>query len=187
MNNGAQERRDLNGVVTGEFTPYQFVPQLSLAAEVIKGFSLGLSLKVPYEVIDDYANLKPLFDLGANLKVIERLYAGVNAQNLGASENLPGNLRAGLAYIGREINLCLDYSAPAQAVSTLSLGLEVKALEMFTFRAGYRNKLGVSAGFENGISAGFGAKIEMINIDYGYKTYGELGATHYLSLALGLK
>ncbi|MFH1074434.1 MAG: PorV/PorQ family protein [Candidatus Firestonebacteria bacterium] len=187
INNGVQERRDLDGVVTGEFTPYQVVPQATIAVEAVDGFSLGLNLKVPYEVIDDYLNYKPLFDIGANIKVIERIYAGVNAQNIGTSENLPTNFKAGLAYMGEKINFCIDYNAPIQAVSTVSIGFEAKTLGMFTLRAGYKSKLGSPINAENGISAGFGARFDIINVDYGYKTYGELGGTHFVSLTMGIK
>ncbi|OGF45363.1 MAG: hypothetical protein A2452_04210 [Candidatus Firestonebacteria bacterium RIFOXYC2_FULL_39_67] len=187
INNGAQERRDINGIVTGEFTPYQIVPQVSIAAEVFAGMSLGLSLKMPYEVIDDYSNYKPLFDLGANIKVIERLFAGLNVQNLGTLENLPTNLKAGLAYMGENINFCIDYNAPSQAASSVSAGFEARELEMVTLRAGYKYKLGVNTDAENGVSVGFGVKLAIINIDYGYKIYGELGGTHFVSLTLALK
>ena len=187
INNGSEERRDINGVVNGEFTPYQVVPQATIAAEVLDGLAFGLSLKIPYEVIDDYSNYKSLFDIGVNYKIVERLYAGINAQNLGTSENLPVNLRAGVAYMEDKINLCVDYNAPVQAASTVAMGLEAKIMEMFSLRAGYRYKLGASLDSESGISAGFGAKFDIINIDYGYKTYGELGGTHFVSLTLALQ
>ncbi|OGF46582.1 MAG: hypothetical protein A2231_01245 [Candidatus Firestonebacteria bacterium RIFOXYA2_FULL_40_8] len=187
INNGAQERRDINGVVSGEFTPYQLVPQASIAAEVLQGFSLGLNLKVPYEVIDDYSNYKPLFDIGANLKIDERIYAGVNAQNLGTGADLPVNLKAGLAYMTEKLNFCIDYNAPTLAVSTVSMGFEVKALGMLVFRAGYKYKLGTVVDAESGVSGGFGARLDTLNIDYGYKSYGELGGTHFVSLTFALK
>lgn len=187
INNGAQERRDQNGVVDGSFTPYQLVPQASIAAEVLSGFSLGLSLKIPYEVIDDYSNYKPLFDLGANIKVIDKIYAGVNAKNLGTGTDLPLSLKAGAAYIGKEVNFCLDYNAPALSVSTVSVGFEARVMENYTFRAGYKYKLDQVPDLESGVSGGFGVKFDPLNIDYGYKSYGELGGTHFVSLTFTLK
>lgn len=187
INNGAQERRDINGVADGEFTPYQIVPQATLAAEVLNGFSLGMNLKVPYEVLDDYVNYKPLFDLGANIMVAGGVWAGVNVQNMGASENLPTNFKAGLAYLGEKLNFCIDYSAPAQTQAAVSMGFEAKALGMLTFRGGYRYKLGSTTDAGSGVSGGFGVKVEMLNIDYGYKSFGELGGTHFISMALELK
>lgn len=186
VNNGVQERRDIYGVVTGEFTPYQFIPQVSVAVEPLKGFSLGLNLKIPYEVIDDYTNFKPFFDIGLNTKLFERFYAGFNAQNLGTSENLPANLKAGVAYIGHEMNFCADLNAPNQGEATLSLGFEFKAVEMLTLRAGYRRKLGEGSNTLEGITAGFGAMFGALSLDYGYRSYDELGASHFISMTVVL-
>ena len=185
VNNGVQERRDINGVVTGDFTPYQIIPQLTVAAELLKDISLGLSFKLPYEVIDDYSNYKPFFDIGINAKVIEHLYAGASARNLGTSENTPAEFRAGLAYTGTELNLCADLmNIPEQGNSTFSVGLEVKAIELLVLRAGYRYKFGAANDTLEGLTAGFGVRFDTLALDYGYKLYDVLGATHFFSLTI---
>lgn len=184
VNNGTQERRDLNGVPAGEFTPYQFIPQVTLAAEMLNGLSLGFSFKMPYEVIDDYSDYKPFFDIGVNAGLGPQFYAGLSAQNIGTFADAPANLKAGLTYLGKELNLCLDLNIPYRGVSTISLGLEILTLEKITFRTGYRYKIGEANNTLEGLTAGFGVQFDILSLDYGYKLYDELGATHFISLAV---
>ena len=187
INNGSEERRDIYGVVTGEFTPYQLIPQVTAATEAFPGFSLGLSLKLPYEVIDDYSSYRYLFDAGVQIGLVENLNAGISILNLSAADNMPVNLKAGLSYTDSKLTLCLDFNMQNQYASTLSLGFEAKAIEMLSFRAGYRYCLGAANDNTGGLTAGFGARFDSLILDYGYRPYGDLGGTHFVSLSYLMK
>ncbi len=187
INNGEQDRRDIFGVRSGNFTPFQLVPTLSFSTAINKDISFGANVKVPYENIDDYSSAKVVFDLAAFLNVGEGFSAGINFQNLGLYENPPANLKAGMGYFSASLSAGLDLNCRPGGPSALGLGLEGTVLEGFPLRAGIKYDTGEAFNLLNSLSFGFGVKITQLSLDYAFKLREDLGNTHYVTAVVRFK
>jgi len=174
------------------FGAYFVVPSLSLAKSLGNNFSLGTSVKLVYQKIGEDKAVSFGGDIGMSVKgVIRSLKAGFVLTNLGtkigflnSSFSLPTRLRTGFSYslFNENVSLAFDVIKPLKEDFEYCFGVEGIIMEKLCLRAGYRSELQNTGSFA-GASAGVGFKIEDIDIDYAFSSYGELGLTHNFSIS----
>jgi len=170
--------------------------------------SLGLAGKYLQEKIDAYQAQTAALDLGFIVSLEPQqeipVALGVSLQNLGPSvkfqsarEELPVNLKTGLTYKPADkAILALDLNQPQRGNSTLHLGTEWQAIKFLALRAGFNGRNDA----DSGLTLGFGLKHSWggqkveppyepapkraLLFDYAFIPYGDLGASHRISLGL---
>jgi hypothetical protein len=112
-------------------------------------------------------------------------------------EDLPLSLRIGvtkkLAHLPLELNVALNdlnvsEDSFGDRMSKFAIGGEFTISEIIRLRLGYNNEVnkgldtGTGAGF-SGVSLGFGIFYDKFRFDYGFSSFGDLGATHRIGLS----
>ncbi|MBI4656219.1 MAG: PorV/PorQ family protein [Elusimicrobia bacterium] len=99
---------------------------------------------------------------------------------------LPWSINLGAAWLGHvknnEFALSLDQSISKDDKYRISLGVEYIAFNILALRAGY--KTGQETG--SGIRAGVGFKFSIVNLDYAFAPFGELGQAHRIGFSMKL-
>jgi len=170
-------------------------------------FSYGVSIKYIHSKIDVYTAGAVAFDFGLiyDAPFEDDLYFGISLLNVGQAtsafldtkEKLPLNLRLGitkkLAHLPLELNLALNdlnvkEESFADRLSKFSIGGEFTISKVIRLRLGYNNEVhrgldtGTGAGF-SGVSLGFGIYYDQYRFDYGFSSFGDLGATHRIGIS----
>jgi len=191
LQSGEMEKRSDTRENLGTFSATDTCGTLAIAKKVQDNVSLGGSIKVINQKIDDESATGIAVDLGALVKTsIDSLQVGVAVRNLGPqmkfiSEgyDLPLTLAVGVSYSLPKINLSSDLNY-YDSTMTVGVGMEytvIKALVLdLGYKAGKDNKLEGLAG----LSAGLGFTINKINLSYAWVPYGELSDTHRISLGV---
>lgn len=139
------------------------------------------------------------FDVGALYRITPGIRAGaiirdvtttVLAWNGGRKELIVPHFQAGVAYekhvrsfaFRPVCDLIVSFDDPAEAHAKIgSLGVDVVG----GIETSYMNRVAIRAGSSRGtLTAGAGFQIFFLQIDYGFQTHSELGATHRVSLTL---
>jgi hypothetical protein len=169
-------------------------------------FSYGATLKYIHSKIDMYSASAFALDLGLIYEAPfqKDLYFGLALLNLGqpisaflsTKESLPLSLRLGLTkkleHLPLELNIALnDLNVKEEdfwaRLKKFSLGGEFTISQLIRLRLGYNNDVhqgldtGTGAGF-SGVSVGLGLHISSYRFDYGFSSFGDLGATHRIGL-----
>lgn len=184
----------LNKVIT----PYSVVISAGYGMNLSRLGSLGGTLKLLSENVDNFSSMSMVLDLGVQLKdlFVTGLKGGVMIQNLGTSiENysLPFNVRLGLSYplpylIDAEhdaFTIACDgrLPLPLDESYSVNMGLEYNYHNVVFGRAGYKfsqiNQLGGAAG----LSAGVGVRLFNFALDYALSPMGALGLVHRVTLS----
>jgi hypothetical protein len=186
INNGSQENRDAFGVVSGNFVPYQILVILSAAKKMNDGLSAGINIKLPYEVIDDYQDLKVLFDAGILLKSSESIDLGLSLQNFGTYNNLPLNIKTGLSYNLPGLKVLFDVNLPYKSGISLLGGVEIPLNNTVCIRMGTMYQFQEIFNIMSNITAGAGFNFNGFSLDYSIKSYNELGLTHFLAVSTSI-
>jgi hypothetical protein len=197
---------------TGQtFKANQYFVGLSLARSMTDRFSIGGTVKLYQENLDEFTVRTWLLDVGILYYVgLGDLRVGFAAKNFGpdlkpdgtppeVGDNFrtPGDFQKfsaptegsfGAAYtlhFGKQASLLttLDFNHPSDYSESFRLGGELELLKVFNFRVGYEtNRL------EGGLAAGFGVEVEGrswgLRLDYGYSDLGTFGIIHHFSLDL---
>ena len=191
LQSGDMEKRSETKENLGTFSATDTCVTLAIAKKLQENISLGGSVKVINQKIDDESATGVAVDLGALIKTrLDHLNVGLAVRNLGPqmkfiSEGyaLPLTLVAGINYNISKINLTSDLNYYDSKV-TIGVGMEyqvIKALVLdLGYKAGQDNKLEGLAG----LSAGLGFNINKINLSYAWVPYGELSDTHRISLGV---
>jgi len=181
--------------------PEGYVPARDLSVSVAYGKGLserlnaGLSLKGIYRQLDNSTAGGAAIDIGLLYKPSPGAFTlGLAIQNIGAQgafinepDPLPLNLKAGIANKSIDGNFTfaadLNYGL-VDNVWSAGAGIEWWIDPAFSIRSGYRfNSSSTSSlGFLSGLSCGAGFKLNILNIDYAFVPYGDLGYTHRVSL-----
>lgn len=202
---------ELNMEGTGDtFRADQYFLGLSLARAVTDRFSIGGTVKLFQENLDEWHTRAMLFDLGILYLVgVGDLRVGFSARNFGP-ELQPGGTppaRAGyssqsafqkhaaptegsfgLAYTWSfsprvALLTTADFNHPSDARESFRTGAELGLNRMLYLRAGYE-----TGRDEGGLGAGFGLQVQRMQmlwrIDYGYSDLGAFGGMHYVSLEM---
>jgi outer membrane protein OmpA-like peptidoglycan-associated protein len=157
-------------------------------------YSVGAGAKVLYDHLGSGSSFGfgGGFDLGGMMRVRPDVSIGLSAQNLGAAwyrDNpytwiLPMTFRLGGAYQRENLNAAAELVLPIDNSPSLHLGGEYTALNILTFRAGFKtgpqdiSTLSVLSG----LTLGLGARLGRFAVDYAFVPYGTLGMTHRVGL-----
>ncbi len=181
---------------------------LSVARTLSPELSVGATAKTISQQLDVEDSIGAAADVGILLRILDnRLGVGVAAQNLGfldTGENLPMNVRGGIAYHVRTQSnpestrppqdmfaLAADVNYPIVAgYPTFHLGAENWFYDILALRVGYSFSQGDNP--KNGLTAGFGlrrigeASLENVNFqfDYAFVPDEAVGNAHRISLLL---
>lgn len=183
--------------VEGKFGAYDLAFSLGYGFAYDADTSLGASLKVISQHIDNESGTSFALDLGA-LRSFNwlggRLFtAGASIQNVGPgikfvsrSYALPLTLRAGLSHRLPETGalLSFDVSKPLDNYPFFALGLEQSLSTRLALRTGYRWRLhGNELGAWSGFSAGMGLNLEKLSFDYAFTPFGDIGNSHRFTIS----
>jgi len=190
---GEMEKRDENRKLLNEtFTAYDFAGTISYSRLVNQKTSIGISLKMIRQAIENETANGFAFDLGLLQKTrIENLALGLAIQNLGPKMkftnegyNLPLTVSCGLAYkILGICNLGLSITHRIFEKETeFGLGMEHWLANILALRGRYN--VSGSSGKPNDVSKfgfGLGFKLSNYQIDYSFLPRADLGDTHRVS------
>lgn len=200
LNYGSLDKYDeVNGlpVANGSFTPTAFTGTIGYGQWLLPSLAVGAALKIISQTIDTENYLAEAVDLGVLYKTsLKGLQLGLAVQNLGtqlAGANLPQNLKVGAAYqlpvkfTAKDTwNTLLDVNVPFGDTSytSVNVGTEYWYNRVVAARVGYQIKNSGDLGGVTGLTAGAGVKLAMFQVDYALVSYGDLGLTHQLAIAV---
>lgn len=185
-----------------------FAAGVSIGYILSPHLSVGATAKTISQQLDVEDSIGGAADVGLLLRMLDnRLGLGFAAQNLGfldTGENLPMNVRTGIAYHVRTkpnaeaakqpqdlLALAADINYPiVGGFPTFHLGAENWLYNMLALRVGYSFSQGENP--KNGLTAGFGlrrlgeASLENVNfqLDYAFVPDQAVGNAHRVSLLL---
>lgn len=184
----------------------ELVSGLSAGRRILPYFSLGISLKIARQDLDDFSTSGLFGDLSMTFKAyspdpetssLPRVYTSYVLRNVemarweDESGGVPGNSEMGVA---------LDFPDP-DMVSGLSLyfadkgrreirwGVEMALSDEFEVRLGYRRRTGHSSdasadfSWERGLMAGFGLGFGPVRLDYTFEDASPLDNIHRFALS----
>ncbi|MBI4655260.1 MAG: hypothetical protein HY746_00785 [Elusimicrobia bacterium] len=197
------EELSAGGVKTGDFSVYDLSAIFSFSRRF--GFAdFGAAVKLLRSKLHTETGNSAACDFGIIFKDREGFGPSadlaVAVRNLGfpmksGSESfpLPFELAGGLNWhYTRNMDLIVEGKLPVDHAPFVAAGAElfvpfsrkVSGNGVF-LRTGYSFKNHRDLGFMGGFSAGFGAKLNSIGIDYAFVPYGDLGSTHRATLSYG--
>jgi hypothetical protein len=184
-------RIDGAGMVQGMFTALDEAMAATYARRIKDRISVGGSIKVIRETIDQARGTGLAFDLGTMYRPSDKLGIGISVQNLGAgirmlrdTSPLPLVIRAGAGYTmtaGRDntLTLAADLAAmPYDESLEGDIGGEYLLARMLALRSGVRIGRTVVPAF------GVGFRFRNISIDWATELFGDLGNPNRVSLTL---
>lgn len=178
--------------------PYSLIVSAGYGMNISRLGSLGGTLKLLSENVDNFSSMSIVLDLGLQLKnlLVDGLNGGLMIQNLGTSiENysLPLNVRLGLSYplpwlIDAEhdvFTLALDgrLPLPLDESYSVNLGMEYNYHDVVFGRLGYKLAQIDQLGGAAGLSAGVGIKLYQFTLDYALSPMGDFGLVHRITLS----
>jgi fibronectin type 3 domain-containing protein len=162
----------------------------------ISNISVGGSLRVISENLQNVQANAANIDLGILMEIIEGLRLGVVAQNLGttstfisSADTSPVNTKLGLSWnfhfndanrilLAYDVQHPIDSSNPNYNRWLQNIGGEYWLMNTLALRGGY--DFGYDVG---GLTAGAGFKWEDLGVDYAFVPYSMLGNSHRISLS----
>jgi hypothetical protein len=121
---------------------------------------------------------------------LKHLQTGFVIQNLGPglkfvsdTNPLPTTVRWGVGYslLENHLTLALDVLAPRDNSPGVNTGLEYRIFDLIALRAGYQ---GSQHDIGSNFTLGAGVNWSSFRFDYGFASYGDLGATHRISFGV---
>ena len=189
---GTFERRDATGQLSGSFDARRFGGSLAWSREWMGSLALGAAIKMYRQDMGDAGMSGYSGDLGAILRPLAGLSVGLSYANLGATDAgaaLASGGRLGLAWeqvltSSASLLLAVGTLLEPGGVSKVNVGVEGAIQGRYYARGGYAAKLVDNQlnGLQ-GLSLGLGAVLESLRLDYAWQPYGELGASHRVSLS----
>ena len=188
---GSMDGRNALGFSTGSYGASQFGLGIGWGKQVLGDWALGLSLQAESQNLDTTSNLL----LGANggllLKTSSGWGAGLSFENLGvgsAGSLLASSERLGFSKLwkdkaGTSFLAALSGTLEPNGVTSFQGGAEFTYRSSLSARAGYDFSLDQNqiSGLQ-GLTLGAGVVWNSFQLDYAFEPYGELGATHMVSL-----
>ena len=188
---GSMDGRDALGFSTGSYGASQFGLGVGWGKQVLGDWAVGLSLQAESQNLDTTSSLL----LGANGGILLRTSsgwgAGLSFENLGvgsAGSSLASSERLGFSKLwkdraGTSFLAALSGTLEPNGVSSVQGGAEFTYRSSLSARAGYDFSLDQNqiSGLQ-GLTLGAGVVWNSFQLDYAFEPYGELGATHMVSL-----
>jgi len=190
INNGEIEGRDASGNLTPSFSAGSMGVQVGWGKELLGGLSLGLAANFTTQTLgsDSYSSLAG--DIAGLWTPLSGLRIGLSYMNLGGNVQgtaMTSGLRLGasLALPSPDNQLLLAVGGEMdQGINRAQVGAEDSIAGAFALRAGYQfNSEGQDYGGVSGLTLGGGIKLASLNLDYAYLPFGDLGASHRVSLS----
>lgn len=201
---------DAQGAKTGMIDSSDYAAGLAYSRALMKDraerptLSVGLNLKGVWERLDSVSAMTAAADAGAiayyrpkpgSLSAVpdQEWRLGLSASNLGpglkfdqARTPLPDTYRLGLAWRcrpgGDSLTLTADQVLSHDERFYAAMGAEYAVFDLLALRMGYRTGQDIGQGFRGGI----GFKLKVIELDYAFAGYGELGQMHRVGLTVWL-
>lgn len=205
MDAGDIKQTDVAGNSIGTYNPRDYVGIISMAMKTNSSFSddegffsIGINAKILKSYIIEQANTFAV-DIGilnkSSFGYDKRIRFGLLAQNIGPKikfdkeeDNLPLTLKGGMAVeSNKNLLFCGDVVFPKSNQPYIALGIEYKIQILnktnISLRFGGNTHALNSLNVLNGLSAGFGVKLDFLSIDYALNGFGELGNAHRVSIS----
>jgi len=206
INYGTFTSADEFGRLGDEFGAGDVAFILGYANELDMNFYYGGNLKVIYSSIEKYSSSALAVDLGLHYAFPEQMInIGFSILNLGGQisaydktkEDLPLDIAFGISKKLEHLplRLSLDFHKLneerddfVQRFKAFAVGAEFSLSRVLRLRLGYDNekrselKVGSFAGIA-GFNVGLGAVISDYNFDYGFSSWGTIGAIHRISVS----
>lgn len=182
--------RDDVGNKTKNFNAYDLALGLAYGERLSDHLLIGVHIKSIYQLNENISGSGIAIDLGWLYKTKINLDLGLSVQNIGTKiefidkkENLPLNLKVGIAYkLPRIFVIAVDGNMPKDGDVSVNAGFEIVLLNLMALRAGYKSQTDMDT--KEHWSYGIGFKMGHSQIDYAFVPYGILGDTHRLALLL---
>jgi len=187
------EAWDENNRQQYEFSTWQGAVALGYGATIVPGFQLGLAAKGFYQDLHTGGfGSGGGADLGVMYQPLRFLRIGAAARNFGVGYysgellDLPSEASVGVNYRGRECDAVLDFVYPMDNDWNIRAGLEYRPIPQLGLRLGYRTGPfdPGTLGYMAGLTAGLGASLGNLSLDYAIVPYGALGLTHRIGLSV---
>ena len=205
-NYGSFPEADEFGNVTGEYSAGEAAFVLGYSNIIDMNFYYGVNAKFIFSHLADRSSSALALDLGLNYNVpAQEFSVGFAILNAGTQltsyyttkEKLPLDVTIGvskkLTYLPLRLSLDFhrlndDQSDFISHLRAFTIGAEFTLSKVLRLRLGYDNvkrqelKIGTLAGLA-GFNVGLGAVIKGYSFDYGFSSWGAIGALHRISLA----
>jgi hypothetical protein len=209
FNYGSFDEADEFGNRPGEFGAGDLAFILGYSGVFDENFYYGVNAKIIYSSIYEYSSSAVATDLGIQYHIpSQQINIGAAVLNLGTQlssyidtrEDLPLDVVVGVSkrLENLPLRLSLDFHRLnkerdefLQRFKGFTVGGEFYLSQVFNLRLGYDNekradmKIGGSSGIA-GFNAGLGVKISEYQFNYGYSSWGLVGAMHTLGLSTTL-
>ncbi len=185
------ERWNVSNESLGTFSTWNGVAALGYGFRLGRNCFLGFSGKGYYEDLYQVAGYGGALDLGFLCRPSSRLGLGLVCRNLGVGTGystdlnlLPAEAELGAALAFRLFNATFSLSLPIDNSPALHGGLEYSPVPELAVRLGYRTGPAdlTTLGLISGLTAGIGARVGNITLDYAVTPYGRLGTAHRIGL-----
>jgi outer membrane protein OmpA-like peptidoglycan-associated protein len=185
------ERWSVENESLGTFGTWHGVVTLGYGLRLGRSCFLGFAGKGFYQDLYEVAGYGGALDLGFLCRPTSRLGLGLACRNLGAGTGygsdlvmLPTEAELGATMTGQQFNATLGLALPFDNSPSLRGGLEYLPVPELALRLGYRaGPLDLATlGVMSGLTAGLGAKVGSLTLDYALTPYGRLGLAHRLGL-----
>jgi len=181
--------RDTEGNFTSNFEAKDSILGVSFGQMWNEKLMWGVTIKQINLKIENEKNNEIAFDLGGLYKFQNTgLTLGAVIQNIGKEmkfiqqdEKLPLKFKLGISYKipTKRTLFALDLNKSVASDMKINLGTEIILSSISKLRVGYNS----TNDADNGFTIGIGFKLkEIIELDYAYIPYGELGNTQRISL-----
>ncbi len=197
---GTLKRTDADGNVLGDFSGLAVSLTVAFGDKIKKNISWGVAPNFIYEGIDSLSSWGLSVNTGLLAKFDHgRTSVGLAINNMGFQKSgfniqhkdpLPLNIRLGMSreLKGLPLIVAAEISKSIDETFKLKGGGEVDALDPLLLRVGWQLRptaeyIDNSKEKFNGLSGGFGLKLDKFVIDYSLSSCGVLGEVHRFSLA----
>jgi len=165
-------RRDTVNIIGDSINDTSTALFFSNAFKFRQSLSIGFGTKIVNKLFDDYNSTWLGLDLGVLYIPVNKIFLGVNIQNLVHSGGNEIPITAKIGAAARMLNDSFTVSGELEAVNTqlkYHAGVEMEFYRMLAVRGGY----------DNGIfTAGFGLKLGSYSIDYAVLQHDIFGLSH---------
>lgn len=190
---GKTSGADAAGRPTGDFSGYYYAGGVAYGRKVSERASLGAGIKSIGASIDGTSARAYAADLGAMVRVDERLTVsgvlanlGTNLKFMETSDPLPRQFRLGAAARVCPALLVTGQGVYQDAGAGFNFGTEWRPVDPLAFRAGYQSEATRRLGGMSGLTLGMGLRYAGLELSYAWMPMGDMGSISYFSVALAL-